>query len=130
MFKHIFRLTFLTFIWKKYKRVIVSTVLLLLFLWLVNFAHSEYLSFAKYQSEESNITLSFFVKWLSLILGAVIYLITVFWLPKKKIITKKNKDEAKLTNTGERDPFASIREKDQLRSRAEIMLEKNNHTKH
>ena len=129
MFKQIFRLTFLTFIWKQYKRVIVSTVLLLLFLWLVNFAHSEYLSFAEFQSEQSNVGLSFFIKWFALIVGFFVYLTYLFWQPKKKKITNKNVNADAQIDAGEDDPFASIRDKGQLRSRAEIMLEKNNHSK-
>lgn len=123
MFKQIFRLTFVTFIWKQYKRTIVSTIALLIFLWLVNFAHAEYLSFAEFQAGKTHIGLSFFIKWMLLILGVLIYLAYSLLRPKYRKKTgsiKKQRHES----IAKEDPFALIREKKKLRSRADIMLEK------
>jgi len=131
MFKQIFRLTFVTFIWKRYKRVIVSTALLLLFFWLVNFAHAEYLAFAQYNDQGQNIGLSFIAKWMSLVIGAIIYLIYSFWVPVKidgeTINDKKTKkQQVDLSiDPNAPDPFEAIRQKDKLRTRAEMAIEKN-----
>ena len=83
MFKQVFRLTFIAFIWKQYKRAIVSTSLLLAFFWLINFAHTEYLAFAKFQSPEVNVGISFFVKWACLILGSIVYVCYHLYTPNK-----------------------------------------------
>ena len=125
MFKQIFRLTFFTFIWKKYKRIIVSTTLLFVFFWFVNFAHAEYLSFAGFQSGEAQISLSFFIKWFCLLVGTIIYVIYHFIRVGKKP-SKVEQTSHKKVSVGDLDgldPFDAIRQKDKLRTRAEIMLE-------
>lgn len=126
MFKQAFRLTFVVVIWKQYKRAIVSTALLFAYLWFVGFAHSEYLSFAELQPEETSIALSFFVKWFALILGVALYMGFHFFTktPNKK---SKGNERAKLNapSTDEPDPFEQIRHKEKLRSRAEIIIDKN-----
>ncbi len=125
MLKQIFRLTFLTFIWKKYQRIIVSTISLFVFFWLVNFAHAEYLSFAEFQSEDAQISLSFFIKWLCLVVGAIIYIIYHFVRADKKPLKVKEMHSKKvgINDLDGIDPFDAIRHKDKLRTRAEIMLE-------
>ena len=124
MFKQVFRLTFLALIWKRYRRGILFTAVLLLFFWLVNFAHSEYLSFAKLQEQTENIGLSFFIKWTSLVFGLIIYLLAIVWQPSRSVDTKpKKKIIAASVDANEPDPFAAIREKERLRTRTEIMLE-------
>lgn len=124
MFKQVFRLTFVTFIWKHYKRLIVSTVLLFAYLWFVGYAHAEYLQYAN-QDQSISVGQSFFIKWAALILGVGVYLLFHFLAPSRK--QKKESDkpiEVHEPKPGEPDPFDAIREKDSLRSRAEIVLEK------
>ena len=136
MFKQIFRLTFITFIWKQYKRTIVSTFSLLVFLWLINFAHREYLSFAEHQSDASYISLSFFIKWILLVAAVIIYLCYSLYSPKNIHSLDKNKVDKKSaelstlsTLSNADDPFAQIRQKKNLRSRADIMLERHTRNK-
>jgi len=126
MFKQVFRLTFVTFIWKQYKRIIVSTALLFAYLWFVGFAHSEYLDFAT-REEIKNVGNSFFVKWLALIFGVAVYFIFHFLAPSRnKQKNDKSKDKIKVTPLaeGEPDPFDQIRNKEKLRTRAEIIIDK------
>lgn len=129
MFKQVFRLTFVTFIWKHYKRLIVSTILLFAFLWFVGYAHSEYLNYAS-QQEISSVHQSFFFKWGAQIIGVACYLLFHFMMPSRKKIKKgKNKEKASSINEpvpGEPDPFDVIRQKEKLRSRAEMMIDKKN----
>ena len=140
MFKQIFRLTFVTFVWKQYKRIIVTTLLLFAYLWFVGFAHSEYLDFAA-QDENANRGASFLFKWVALLIGVSTYLLYhfVFMARKqhKEQAEEKAKEEAKKKpnkttkikveppRPGEPDPFAAIRTKDKLRSRAEMIIDKN-----
>ena len=127
MFKQVFRLTFVTFIWKQYKRVIVSTALLFAFLWFVGFAHSEYLDYATREGVE-NVGSSFFIKWIALILGVAIYFLFHYLTPSRKDLkNNKNKESIKVMPLadGEPDPFDQIRNKEKLRTRAEIVIDEN-----
>jgi hypothetical protein len=110
----------MTFIWKKYRRIIVSTVLLFTFFWLVNFAHTEFLSFSQLQEQQTDVSMSFFIKWLCLTIGFIIYWIFISWKSKKIV-----KEIHNIHDNNEADPFAVIRNKDKLRTRSEIMIEKN-----
>jgi len=124
MFKQVFRLTFVTFIWKHYKRLIVSTALLFAYLWFVGYAHAEYLQYAN-QDQNVSVGQSFFIKWIALILGVAVYLLFHFLSPSRKQKKESAKPiEAHEPKPGEPDPFDAIREKDSLRSRAEIVLDK------
>jgi len=135
LFKQVFRLTFVTFIWKRYKRVLVSTGMLLAFFWLVNFAHDEYLAYAEYQQQIDSINISFLIKWLCLGLGAIIYMVYHFWVPVSFPQSSKDPDSLNKTkpekvkipdvDPNEPDPFEQIRNMEKLRTRAEIMIDKN-----
>lgn len=142
MFKQIFRVTFITLVWKQYKHVIVSTLILFAYLWLVGSVHADYLSYAEMQEDESLAGVSFVLKWAAFITGVVIY-VGFHWLRGRK---QGNKDEVKTGPVFSRksqkidsfgnssskngqveeiDPFAEIRTKEKLRTRAEIMMDKN-----
>jgi len=71
------------------------------------------------------------IKWLSLVLGVIIYLVYSFWLPindtdeKSRKLNKKDQKEKFIeVDPNAPDPFDAIRKKDKLRSRAEMMIEK------
>lgn len=130
MFKQVFRITFVTFVWKQYKQIIVSTVLLFAYLWLVGGVHADYLSYAELQSDQSLAGKSFIYKWAALISGVLCYL-GYHSLRRRKSARLKNKSAgkatAKLTDSEQNDgpdPFAEIRLKSKLRSRSEIMIDK------
>ena len=126
MLKQVFRLTFLALIWKQYKRGIVSTCLLIIFFWLVNFAHAEYLSFAQFQTGDVNIGFSFFIKWFCLIAGGIVYVVYHFWKPKESTNAfRGSQNQSETSESSDHDPFESIRHKETLRTRAEMMLEEN-----
>lgn len=126
MFKQVFRLTFITFVWKQYKRVIVSTFLLFAYLWLVGKIHGDFLDYARLE-QNSDVGTSFLIKWAALVFGALLYLFYHFTRRRKpassddgsarKNIAAMNVDDAD-------DPFAEIRKRKKLRSRAEMLIEK------
>ena len=141
MFKQFFRLTFVTFIWKHYKRIIVSTALLFAFLWFVGYAHSEYQSYANLHQAKGAQS-SFFYKWIAQILGVSCYLLFHYLMPSRKQQKLKLKEKAKEQekelkkaskpfkskkvpppDPNEPDPFEQIRKKDKLRSRAEMLVD-------
>lgn len=122
MFKQVFRLTFITFVWKKYKRIIVSTTVLFMSLWLIGFIHDEYLEFSKLHND-TNLSLSFVLKWFALLSSVTIYLIFNYLGSKKEKKSKKKAHEPVLTENAD-DPFAEIRSRKKLRSRAEMIIDK------
>jgi len=121
VFKQAFRLTFITFVWKKYKRIIVSTTVLFATLWLIGFIHDEYLEFAKLHND-TNLGLSFMLKWVALLGSVAIYLIYNFVGSRKQ---KKSKGQTEIPDTADDadDPFAEIRVRKTLRSKAEMIIE-------
>ena len=140
MFKQIFRITFVTLVWKQYKSVIVSTLLLFAFLWLVGNVHEDYLVYAADQNDEGLVGRSFLYKWIALVSGVLLYL-SYHWLrsgssktikepqSKNAYFSKGNSGKAKINSFPENeqsddDPFAELRKKDKLRSRAEILVDK------
>jgi hypothetical protein len=129
MFKQIFRLTFATFIWKQYKRIIVSTLLLFAYLWLVGSIHSDVLSYAELQTDQSMAGRSFLLKWAALAGGVVFYLGYNYLRGTK---SNKNDNSAsaganleagKESPAEQDDPFANIRKMKKLRTRSEISID-------
>lgn len=140
MFKQIFRITFVTLIWKQYKSVIVSTLLLFAFLWLAGNVHEDYLVYAADQNDEGLVGRSFLYKWIALVSGVLVYL-SYHWLrsgdskkvdesqPSNGYFSKGKSSKAKIdsfsnSEQSDDDPFAELRNKEKLRSRAEILVDK------
>lgn len=129
MFKQLFRLTFVTFIWSRYKAVIVSTILLFMFFWLTHKVHADFLTYSKLQGESENIGLSFIIKWGVLIAGIVLYFIYNHLVSRYSKNKPKNKAKQVVKKAIKDDPFDEIRKKDKLKSKADFILNKNDTTK-
>ena len=123
MFKQLFKLTFITLVWSRYKPVIVSTFLLFIFFWLTHKVHADFLTYSELQNSDDNIGLSFIIKWLVLIAGIFLYFIYNHLAGKPRKSKTKNKRTEKADKN---DPFAEIRQKDKLRSKADFIVEKKN----
>jgi hypothetical protein len=124
MFKQVFRVAFVTLIWKQYKAAILSTLLLVVYLLLVKNIHADIL-LAKTQSGASaNIGISIALKWLAYAVGVVCYLCFHIFRglkPKPQTLKDKAKEANIAANDDNDDPFASIRERKVLRSRADFL---------
>ena len=121
MFKQLFKLTFVTFIWKRYKKIIVSTALLFFYLWLVGRVHGDYLSYLELRENAPDPGLSFILKWVALLSGVFIYFIFHLISPHKFI-----KKPTNISKNGDvDDPFNSLRHSKKLRSKADIIIEEN-----
>jgi hypothetical protein len=95
------------------------------------------LNYVETQNDDRLAGQSFLVKWAALLLGVFIYT-AYHWLRAARLRSRKNKDsDIKLNKVGkinsftdspdgEEDPFHALRSKEKLRSRAEIMIEKEN----
>lgn len=148
MIKNILRLTVAGYVWKRYKKAILSILLLFAYFWLVGKLHEDYISYAALNKDSSFLGGSFILKWLAFIAGFIIcYLINFGW---PNLDTGKNSHQAtgatnSIENTGKKtadtqavnrkqqakeqngknDPFHSIRQRKSLRSKADFVIEKN-----
>ena len=124
IFKQAFRVAFIALIWKQYKASIVSTLLLIAFLFVVSNIHADYLAAVGAENADR---LSFVYKWLAYSFAILIYI--AFHLVRGRIKPTDVSDREKiqqskeLENTGD-DPFAAIRERQTLRSRADFLMDK------
>lgn len=171
MMNQIFRITFVTFIYKRYKQTILSSGLLLLVLWLIEKVHQDFVSYSQLNEDTSYLALSFGLKWLGFFCVTGLYtawnlvfkkesfkkekrskdalkkygkmlneegeleddlLAKMQSLPLKKADRKTKKQKAQQggeqANTEEAnvksqpDPFAQIRDKESLNSKADFVL--------
>ena len=131
MIKNILRITLISYIWQRYKIIIVSTLLLFVYFWLIDKLHQDFISYSHLISSDKNLGLSFLLKWFCLLIGVVVY----FFLNSRRY--KLGKHQKKASNMpgdsadrpatpNKADPFQAIREKARLRSKADITIEKNN----
>lgn len=145
MMNQIFRLTFITFIWKKYKRVIVSLVALIFSLWMVEQIHQDFVQYSQLNNDTSYLAASFVIKWIVFLLAAVLFvLINSLFKAKKATEKKVLKSQPKKafffklsasekvpfndtlvdSSKNQIDPFDAIRNKTKLRSKADVVLER------
>jgi len=124
VFKQIFRVAFIALIWKQYKSLIISSVLLIAYLLLVGSVHEDYLTHAKLQKDSNSTGISFIYKWLAYGLGILIYFAFHFFnglRTSKEDLNEKAAQANKDAKNDDSDPFAAIREMDKLRSRADFI---------
>ena len=124
VFKQIFRVAFVTLIWKQYKALIVSTFLIIAYILLVGNVHSDYLTHSQLQKDTSGSGMSFIYKWVAYTAGILLYFgfhALRSKRPKKQDLADKAKQANKTAKHDPQDPFAAIREKDKLRSRADFI---------
>ena len=130
MFKNLVHLTLLTLLWKRYKRLIISTLILFVYFWLVGKLHEDYVNYVELNQDQQYLATSFFIKWLALIIGALVYLLIniLVFRGRQAADTPVGKPEARSADSGtaskDSDPFAQIRQRRKLRSRADFIIEK------
>ena len=133
IFKQVFRIAFITLIWKNYKAWIVSSILLLLSFFLIGKIHSDLLQYWELQQDTSQTAASIIYKWLAYIGSVLIYCLYHFFRPKKTAKSKKDKRkelEHELTHLSpDEDPFNEIRNRKKLRSKSDFILNRNSDTK-
>lgn len=146
MIKQFVRLAIVATVWRRYKSGIISVAALLLFWFVVSFFHGEYISYADATGERQFLAISFFIKWGlgSLALSAfVLFHLKSFRkspeskqppqaeAPKPNVQKAKKEPEVRpAPKPGDEDykaaedPFAALRDKPKLRSRADVELSK------
>ena len=131
MINQLLRLSFITFIWKRYKALIISTLLLLLFFWIVALVHQDYSQYAQLNEDKQYLGLSFLLKWLfyGLAVSGYIY---YNWLagstkpqqPNSPSTTTKEASSRAPLDSNKNDPFEHLRNKKQLKSKADQVIDK------
>lgn len=170
MMNQIFRITFVTFIYKRYKQTILSTALLLFVLWLIEKIHQDFVNYSQLNEDTSFLAVSFGLKWFAFACVTGLYTAWNLFF-KRESFKKENLSKAERKKYGQLlndedeleddliakmralpiskvtskvtakttekelqnekdgddikpDPFAQIRDKDRLRSKADLVLNK------
>ena len=145
MIKNIFRITLINFVWKRYAALIVTTLSLFIYFWLVGKLHEDFVAYSELNNDQEYLGLSFVIKWAAFLAGVIVYLLfnTRHRSPKNfqetsqaGVFDKLNKsqntavEEEPTRNrefgSAEIDPFENIRKKEKLRSMADFIIEQNN----
>lgn len=124
VFKQIFRVAFVALIWKQYKGLIISSLLLVAYLLLVGSIHQDYLTHSQLQKDTTGSGMSFVYKWLAYAIGIALYFgFHALRRPRaaKEDLSEKAKQANKDAKNDLDDPFAAIRDRDKLRSRADFI---------
>ncbi|MBT5031135.1 MAG: hypothetical protein HOM55_02440 [Proteobacteria bacterium] len=144
MIKNLFRITLINFIWKRYAAIIVTTLCLFIYFWLVGKLHADFVAYSELNNDKEYLGLSFVIKWAAFLVGVIVYLLinTRFRNPKNfqdtseagffgTLKTSQNNKTAELparkNDIGSTaiDPFENIRKKQKLRSMADFIIEEN-----
>lgn len=125
MFKQAFRLAFVAIIWKQYKALIVSTFLLFFYIFLVGNIHDDYLAHLKLQDSSASTGMSFILKWGAYTGGVALYFLLHWFRGRSGGVKQSESQDSELAPpvSTKDDPFAAIRERKTLRSRADFMME-------
>lgn len=125
VFKQVFRLAFVTLIWKQYKGVILSTLILFGYLFLVSGVHADFLKNAELQKDATNLGVTFVFKWLAFAAGVFVYFL--FHLLRGRSKKSQKAEPQKILSAKEAakqdedDPFSAIRTRKRLRSRGDFI---------
>lgn len=130
-------------IWKRYGAAIKMLPVLLVTLVLVYALHADYVEYAQVSEHKQNLALSFLLKW-----GAIAAVVLVYVAYVKQVVASKQPNNLKTRLTKKsaldnakqtqekapsavsdkppepsQDPFANIRKKKQLRSKADVIID-------
>jgi hypothetical protein len=127
MLRNLVQLTLLSVFWRRYKSIILSTFVLFLYLWLIGKLHQDYVDYSELNNDHEYLALSFVIKWCAFILGIMIYLLLNSLFPRSKKLVPTVAKKNQKTGSDQHavvDPFAEIRQRKKLRSRADFIIEK------
>lgn len=132
MINQLLRLSFITYVWKRYKKLIVSTVLLLLFFWVVGLLHQDYSQYAQLNDDKQYLGVSFLLKWLlySAAVVAYVYFNGLAGSTQAKLSPKdlppqgRAAEKPQSCDDQDADPFEHLRHKKQLKSKADQLIDK------
>ncbi len=124
MFKFLTKTFFVVTIWRQYKRIIISSIVLILGYIVTSTIHDDYVSYAVNANSTNNLFASYVIKWIVLMAITVGY---YFYnsVNRRGLIDAKpsNGNDAiqapNQPNNDMPDPFSGIREKETLKGRVD-----------
>ena len=130
MFRFLAKSAVATYIWKRYRRPIVATLLLFVGYFFIGMLHGDYVEYATGADDRRHLWLSYLIKWCALIGITLLYYLVLSrflssGIEKLPPAKKKRTDEPAPSTTtadGTPDPFSVIRHKEKLQSRADIAI--------
>lgn len=138
MFNQLIKWTIVVGLWRKYKRHVAASLVLLASLLLINYLHLDYLEYAVATGVQG-LGFSYLLKWSAFILAIGFYVFHIKRVNRAakydsklhkimKSNTKADTTEPSPTKAEEqslsKDPFANIRTKKKLRSEADMLIGK------
>ena len=129
MWNNLLKITLVSYIWKRYRRTLIALPLLLLYFWLINLIHHDYLAYSELNDSQVGIGISFVIKWILIFIGIFIFVFIHFANGNRSARTDGTNGGPsikpdKLDTASSSDAFDAIRKKDKLRSKAEVILDK------
>ncbi len=138
MWKSLLKLSVVSYIWKRYKRTLIAFPLLLLYFWGVGLVHEDFISYATLEGDKQGVGWSFLIKWLLILVGIAVF-IAIHLAgdsddnnhEKESFAHSKGNSKSYSKNKSknsqeEFDAFSNIRNKDKLRTKADVILERGN----
>ena len=131
MFKQMFSVFSVWFIWRWFKNRWRSTLALALFLALTAVIHDEYIEYVELTNEARFLFASYFIKWVGIVIGVSLYVLLnvlrgASMKPKGILNRNRKPPDATLVSSlsldDEDDGFNFLREKGRLESRAEKLI--------
>jgi len=127
MLKQLVKYTVAAVIWKRYRALIIATIVLFIYFWLVGKIHGDFIAYSKLRASSEDLGLSFVIKWFLFGVGLVCYLACVFWRTGEPASDKSQTDTQSTgvePSPSNIDSFANVRNKKNLRSKSDIIIEK------
>ncbi len=134
MFQRLLTWTVFVALWRRYGKLLRIFPVIVVLVFLISMLHGDYVQYVQVSDDASFLPWSFLIKWLLilLVLGAYWrFAVSVIQGDKASGKRKVKNDNANLNsgNIGqkgntEQDPFRNIREKKELRTKAEVVLKK------
>lgn len=130
MFRFIAKSAVAAVIWGRYRRVIISTLVLFAGYLLITLFHSDYVDYAVNAGDTASLWSSYLIKW-----SALMGITVVYYLYNTRIFVSRRADKShspdprdidpvKPTGDATGDPFAEIRHKRRLNSHGDAALER------
>jgi len=123
---------FITIVWKKYSANIVSTIVVFFYFFIVSKLHEDFINYSSLVLDNQYLGVSFVIKWVLWLFGAVLYLFIGFSYFNKSQIKRtfsnitihSNKIDQERPQKHESNPFEEISKREKLRSKSDFILEK------
>ncbi|WAJ70914.1 hypothetical protein [Catenovulum adriaticum] len=138
MFKPLLRLSILASIWLKFGKQIVLGLLIIIALTILQFISHDINEYLNTTKQTQYLGYVLIAKWCLILAIVVSYLLYIKYSLKSKRATKltqaskqANSKQASLpkNRTNEHDPFAHLRDKKKLRSKGDLLIEKQKQSK-